>query len=298
MSAPVSLKPHRGAATQAEAARKGAPSGAAASLEVEGVSLSFGGVKALRDVSFSVAPGSITALIGPNGAGKTSMFNCISGFYKPQQGTIRYNGEDVTRMHPPHRARIGFARTFQNIALFRGMTVLDNIKLGRHAHLKTNILDAFAYWGRAAREEMELRRDVEERIIDFLEINHIRNMPVAALSYGLQKRVELARALAMHPRILLLDEPVAGMNREETEDMARFILDVKEEWGTTILMVEHDMGMVMDISDHVVVLNFGEVIASGLPHEVQGNAQVAEAYLGAGEPAAIKEKIHKRASVA
>ncbi len=263
----------------------------AARLDVEGLSLSFGGLKAINDVSFSVEPGSITALIGPNGAGKTSMFNCISGFYKPQQGRVLFDGEDVTQVHPPERARKGFARTFQNIALFRGMTVLDNIKLGRHAHMKTNLLQSLAWFGPAAREETELRAEVERDIIDFLEINHIRHMPVAALSYGLQKRVELARALAMRPRILLLDEPVAGMNREETEDMARFILDVKEEWGTTILMVEHDMGMVMDISDHVVVLNFGQVIARGLPHEVQQNPQVVAAYLGSGDPAALMKRL-------
>jgi len=263
----------------------------AAYLEVEEVSLSFGGLRALSVVSFEVKPGTITALIGPNGAGKTSMFNCISGFYRPQDGAIRLDGRDITRVAAPERARLGFARTFQNIALFRGMTVLDNIKLGRHAHMRTNVLDAFLYWGRASREEMELREEVERRIIDFLEIAHIRHMPVASLSYGLQKRVELARALAMRPRILLLDEPVAGMNREETEDMARFILDVKEEWGTTILMVEHDMGMVMDISDHVVVLSFGEVIASGLPHEVQADPHVAEAYLGSGDPAALMAEL-------
>ncbi|HZH27715.1 MAG TPA: ABC transporter ATP-binding protein [Azospirillaceae bacterium] len=257
-------------------------------LSVQGVSLGFGGVRALSGVSLDVQPGSITALIGPNGAGKTSLFNSISGFYRPQSGAIRFEGQDIKHLPPPARARLGLARTFQNIALFRGMTVLDNIKLGRHAHMRTGLLDALVYVGRAKREETELREDVERRIIDFLEIDHIRNVPVAVLPYGLQKRVELARALAMKPKVLMLDEPVAGMNREETEDMARFILDVREEWGVTILMVEHDMGMVMDISDHVVVLNFGQVIARGRPAEVQADPEVGRAYLGSGDLSSLR----------
>ncbi len=260
-------------------------------LQVDGVTLAFGGVKALSGVGFDVQPGSITAVIGPNGAGKTSLFNTISGFYRPTGGSIRFQGEDITRMPAPRRARLGLGRSFQNIALFRGMTVLDNIKLGRHAHLRTNVFDALLYLGRARREEAELRRDIEERIIDFLEIDHIRHAPVAALSYGLQKRVEMARALAMQPRILMLDEPVAGMNREETEDMARFILDVRAEWGVTVLMVEHDMGMVMDLSDHVVVLNFGQVIAQGTPAVVQADPEVNRAYLGAGDVGELRRRL-------
>ena len=276
----------------------GEPERADVILRVERASLSFGGVAALTDVSLDVAPGSITALIGPNGAGKTSLFNAISGFYSPRTGAIRFEGQDLAGFRPPARARLGLARTFQNIALFRGMTVLDNIKLGAHAHLRTSLIEALFYFGRPQREEIALRAEIEERIIDFLEIDHIRRVPVAVLPYGLQKRVELARALAMRPKLLMLDEPVAGMNREETEDMARFILDLREEWGTTVLMVEHDMGLVMDISDHVVVLNFGQVIARGTPAAVQANPEVARAYLGTGDLAGAQRLRADRGQVA
>jgi branched-chain amino acid transport system ATP-binding protein len=255
-------------------------------LQVEGVSLAFGGIKALRGVSLSARQGGITAVIGPNGAGKTSLFNTISGFYKPQEGRIRFEGRDITREPPARRAAMGLARTFQNVALFRGMTVLDNIKLGGHSRLATNPLSALWYLGAPRREEEALRSEIEREVIDFLEIDHIRHQGVASLPYGMQKRVELARALAMRPKVLMLDEPVAGMNREETEDMARFILDIQEERGITVLLIEHDMGLVMDIANHVVVLNFGEVIGQGTPAEVRANPEVVRAYLGvAGAPA-------------
>ncbi len=255
-------------------------------LAVEGVDLRFGGIHALRGVTFSAAPGQITAVIGPNGAGKTSVFNTISGFYRPAAGLIVLGDEDITNVPVHARAARGLARTFQNIALFRGLSVLENIKLGGHHTMHAGLVRSLLHTPAARDEELALRNEVERRVIDFLQIDHLRHRPVEALSYGLQKRVELARALAMRPRVLLLDEPVAGMNREETEDMARFILDVQEEWGVTVLLVEHDMAMVMDISSHVVVLNFGQVIASGSPAEVRSHPGVIEAYLGADEEAA------------
>ncbi len=260
-------------------------------LELEGVTLSFGGLAVLSNVSFKVPKGKITTIVGPNGAGKTSLFNSISGFYKPEAGKIYFKGDDISHLHPPVRAKLGLARSFQNIALFRGMTVIDNIKLGAHSHLKTGLLSALFYLGRANREEMALRKKVETQIIDFLEIDHIRNLPVASLAYGLQKRVELARALAIEPQVLMLDEPVAGMNREEKEDMARFILDLNREWGMTILMVEHDMGMVMDISDKVVVLNFGQLIAKGTADEVKNDPEVIKAYLGSGNVSDLRQRL-------
>lgn len=248
-------------------------------LQVEHVSLNFGGTAALADISFNVQEGEIRAIIGPNGAGKTSMLNCISGFYRPQRGRIQYQNQDLTKT-PTHKvASLGIARTFQNIALYTGLSTLDNLMAARHVHMKQNALASMLYWGPAQREEVQHRAVVEE-IIDFLEIAHIRKAIVGALPYGLRKRVELGRALAMEPKLLLLDEPMAGMNVEEKEDMARFILDIHERRGATIVLIEHDMGLVMDISDRVVVLDFGRKIGDGLPEEIKNNEHVIRAYLG------------------
>src|SRR3954465_9790753 len=248
-------------------------------LEVSRLSLRFGGVNALQDVSFTVEEGALSAIIGPNGAGKTSLLNCISGVYRPQQGKIVFAGKDVTRLGPAARTRLGIAPPFQNTPLFRRMTLLDNLLIGRHVHQKTGTFTGGVYYGRGRAEEIRERERVED-IIDFLEIQPWRKQVVHTLAYGLQKRVELGRALALDPRLLLLDEPMAGMNAEEKEDMARYILDINEERGTTVLMIEHDMGVVMDLSHRVVVLNFGETIADGAPEEVQRSAEVQAAYLG------------------
>ena len=248
-------------------------------LAVEGVSLAFGGVKALADVGFDVREHEVRAIIGPNGAGKSSMLNVINGVYRPQAGRITYLGESRTQMEPHFAASHGIARTFQSLALFKGMSVLDNLLAGRNLLMRTNLLLQALRIGPALKEEVAHRRRVEE-IIDFLEIQHVRKTPVGRLPYGLQKRVDLGRALAMEPQVLLLDEPMAGMNVEEKQDMCRFILDVNDEFGTTIVLIEHDMGVVMDISDRVVVLDYGRKIGDGTPDEVRANQAVIDAYLG------------------
>ncbi|MFZ6641352.1 ABC transporter ATP-binding protein [Undibacterium sp. TC4M20W] len=248
-------------------------------LDLQNISLAFGGVKALTNISFNVREHEIRAIIGPNGAGKSSMLNVINGVYRPQQGDITYRGQHRKDMNTYAAAKSGIARTFQNIALFKGMSVLDNIMTGRNLKMKSNFLMQALYWGPAQKEEIVHREKVEE-IIDFLEIQHIRKIPVGRLSYGLQKRVELGRALAAEPEILLLDEPMAGMNVEEKQDMSRFILDVNDQLGTTIVLIEHDMGVVMDISDRVVVLDYGKKIGDGTPAEVLANQEVINAYLG------------------
>jgi len=249
-------------------------------LKVEDLHLSFGGLKALSGVSTGVVKGEIFSIIGPNGAGKTCLLNCINRFYQPDRGKIIFEGRNITDLKAHRIATLGIARTFQNVELFAHMTVLDNIKLGGHVHLKSGVFSGGIYFGKARREEMTFRKHIEEKIIDLLEIEHIRKQPVHTLPYGLQKRVELARALAMRPKILLLDEPCAGMNLEETEDIARFVLDINDEWDVTIILIEHDMGVVMDISDRVCVLDFGQKIAEGEPATIRHNEHVIKAYLG------------------
>ena len=252
-------------------------------LDVKNISLAFGGVKALADISFDVREHEIRAIIGPNGAGKSSMLNCINGVYQPQQGTIAFRGQSFSHMNSRQVAEMGIARTFQNLALFKGMNVIDNIMSGRNLKMKTNLFQqAFRMpfaWSATEREEVE-HREFVEHIIDFLEIQAFRKTPVGRLPYGLQKRVDLGRALAMEPKVLLLDEPMAGMNVEEKQDMCRFVLDVNDEFGATIVLIEHDMGVVMDISDRVVVLDYGKKIGDGTPDEVRNNPDVISAYLG------------------
>ena len=248
-------------------------------LSVDQISLSFGGVRALEDINFDIRKKEIFAIIGPNGAGKTSMLNVINGFYHPQQGEIHFKGLHRKQMRPHEAAVQGIARTFQNVALFKGMSTLNNIMSGRNLKMKSNLFWQALYYGPARKEEMENRKVVED-IIDFLEIQYIRRTPVGKLPYGLQKRVELGRALAMEPELLLLDEPMAGMNIEEKQDMCRFILDINEQYGTTIVLIEHDMGVVMDLSERLIVLDYGRKIAEGTPDEIRSNQTVIDAYLG------------------
>jgi len=248
-------------------------------MEMKNITLKFGGVTAIENITFDIHEGEIRAIIGPNGAGKSSMLNVISGFYVPQEGEVFFRGAKRAQLKPFEVARQGIARTFQNIALFEGMSVLDNVMTGRLTHMKSGIIAQSIWRGSAEREEIE-NREICERVIDFLEIQSIRKTPVARLPYGLKKRVELARALASEPKLLLLDEPMAGMNVEEKEDMSRFILDVNDEFGTTIALIEHDMGVVMDLSDRVVVMDYGRKIGDGTPTEVRNNQAVIDAYLG------------------
>ncbi|UCD97426.1 MAG: ABC transporter ATP-binding protein [Chloroflexota bacterium] len=251
-------------------------------LNVEDINLVFGGIHALRDINFEVRTGEILSIIGPNGAGKTSLLNCINNFYQPVSGKILYNGENLCRLPSYKIAKLGVARTFQNTALYTGLSTLDNLMAARHIHMRSGLMKCILYWGLSQKEDLTHREIVEE-IIDFLEIAHIRKSIVGALPHGLRKRVELGRALALEPQLLLLDEPMTGMNQEEKEDMARFILDINERKGTTVLLIEHDMGVVMDIVDHIIVLDFGIKIAEGMPEEIRHNEAVINAYLGKPE---------------